>query len=374
MDVGYYISELLGRHGDVNVPGLGYFAHTRVNGYYNDREGKFYPPGYSVQFDPQFLDDDDVLAVHIAEKKKISVASSKYFTEKFVLGLKQQAAVGETMLADLGSFTMYNLQLIFRPNNVTSTDPEFFGYPTISLKKIGKAAAVPQYQPEAQTYTPEPAIPQYQPEPQFTPQEYYVAPEQEEYLVELVQKKRRRNTWIFITLTALATAAAILMVKKYDPEAFKFSFLTPDKEKQAEQPKIVMETVDTGKTKPAADSLQLVRKMSPDSAADTMTTTPLHAQDIASIPRFEVIAGKFKTIAEAGKAIIAFKAKNIEAKIVPDAPGTGTLIKVSVGTFITRGEAEDAKKGFIDAKQIKEADLDILQINPVEPAKPRVKK
>ena len=79
MDVGYFISELLGQHGNVSVPGLGYFTHTRVNGYYNEAEETFYPPGYSVHFEPQLVEDDS-LSQYIADNKHISLASSKYFT------------------------------------------------------------------------------------------------------------------------------------------------------------------------------------------------------------------------------------------------------------------------------------------------------
>ncbi|RYD87379.1 MAG: hypothetical protein EOP54_28875, partial [Sphingobacteriales bacterium] len=158
MDVGYYISELLGQHGYVNVPGLGYFAHTRVNGFYHDSERKFYPPGYSVQYDPQYLDDDEVLAQYMAEKKKISVASAKYFTEKFVAGLKQQAALGEAALADLGWFSFYNTHLTFKSNTVTSTDPEFFGLPAISLPRKGQEAAPAYYAPEPEITLPPSAM------------------------------------------------------------------------------------------------------------------------------------------------------------------------------------------------------------------------
>ncbi|RWY57221.1 HU domain-containing protein [Mucilaginibacter gilvus] len=358
MDVGYYISELLGQHGDVNVPGLGYFAHTRVNGYYNDREGKFYPPGYSVQFDPQYL-DDDALAIHIAEKKKISVASSKYFTEKFVLTLKQQAAIGETALADLGWFTMYNLQLIFRPNSVTSTDPEFFGYPTIKLHKLGKQSVIEHHEPGEPTYSPDAAAqPQYNPQPYIPGEQYQTEEEQEEYLIELTRKKRRKTTWVFILLTLITTALAVYMVKRYDPESFKFSF--GSKEKEPAKAPIILETIDTGKTKADTDSVSMIRNIKPDSATSTAIAAPV--KEVSSLQRYEVIAGSFKSLAQAGKAILMFKIAGLDsAKIVPDAPGR--RFKVSVGTFITKEKADALKQSLITAKKIK-PDSYTLPINP----------
>ncbi|OOQ60146.1 HU domain-containing protein [Mucilaginibacter pedocola] len=360
MDVGYYISELLGLHGDVNVPGLGYFAHTRVNGYYSDREGKFYPPGYSVQFDPQFLDNDDALAVHIAEKKKISVASSKYFTEKYVLGLKQQAAADEAQLADLGWFTMHNMQLLFKPNGVATTDPEFYGYPTISLKKLGRAKTInQQYQPEPETYTPEPAYqqPAYQEAPYVAP-EYpeYVDQEQEEYLIALTRKKRRRTLIIFVLLTLLVTAVAVFMIKKYDAKAFNFSFgANAEKEEpQAEAPKIVMETVDTT----ARDSGKVIRNLEPDS----VTQSSPAVKDTASLPRYELIVKNVKTNDEAGAAILDFRKKGIQAHVVTDLPGK--LIHISVGMYPTQGLAIEAQNQYIANKTFKAKDIYVQSVKP----------
>ncbi|AMR31921.1 hypothetical protein A0256_11040 [Mucilaginibacter sp. PAMC 26640] len=360
MDVGYYISELLGHHGTVNVQGLGYFAHTRVNGYYNDAEGKFYPPGYSVQFDPQSLQDDDALAVYIADKKKISVASSKYFTEKFVLNLKQQAVTAETALADLGWFsTNTNGQLIFRPNNVTGTDPEFFGYPAISLHKIGQQPQQPQYPAEVENSTGELAgqitVPVADSRQQAYSDEFQTEQEHEDYLVALTSKKRRTTRLVVLCLVILFTAAAIVLVQRYNPSAF--GFFNAPQEKPVAQPKIVIDTSDRVNKKDTADA-PLIR----DTAADTLSVKTTPVADSTFRPRFELIDGAFKTEAQVTAAIIRFKAKGIDAKRVAD-PGTGPLIKVSIGTYATRGEAEDALKAKL-ASKVADAKAKIIEINP----------
>jgi translation initiation factor RLI1 len=103
MDVAYYLSELLGQLGEVNVPGLGYFVQIRIEGYYNADDSTFYPQKNKVQFDPQIIDDDDdTLAQYIADKKNISLASSRYFTSKYISNLKQEAILKDVPLADLG--------------------------------------------------------------------------------------------------------------------------------------------------------------------------------------------------------------------------------------------------------------------------------
>lgn len=357
MDVGYYISELLGQHGDVNVPGLGYFAHTRVNGYYNNREGRFYPPGYSVQFDPQFL-DDDALAIHIAEKKKISVASSNYFIEKFVFGLKQQALTGEAALAELGWFsTNSNTQLIFKPNNISSTDPEFFGYPTITLQKIGHQPAEPEAQNEDTEGTSEVSPPVTPHQQQVNNNAFETDQEHEAYIMELTTAKRRKSKWIFIVLALLFTAAGIFLTQRYDPAAFNF-FTTP-KEKPPVAPTIIMATDDTVAAKKDTDTVPLVRNIDTDSVA--LKTTALANASLR--PRFELIDGAFKSMKSASAAILQFKQKGVDQAKIVNEPGTGKLIKISIGTFATRGEAEDGRKEMMASKK---ASLKayIIEINP----------
>src|SRR5476651_2579323 len=105
MDIAYYISDLLGQQGELSVPHLGYFAQIRKPAFYDDVAKKFYPPQYVVQFDPQVIDGDDSLAEYITGLKKISIASSKYFIEKYIVSLKNQVVIEDIPFADLGKFS-----------------------------------------------------------------------------------------------------------------------------------------------------------------------------------------------------------------------------------------------------------------------------
>lgn len=344
MDVGYYISELLGQHGDVNVPGLGYFAHSRVNGYYSDRDGRFYPPGYNVQYDPQYFDDDESLAQHMAAKKKISVASAKYFTEKFIASLKQQAALEETALSDLGWFYFHNSQLAFRANTNTNnnSDPEFFGLPAVPLERLNAAPRTEQYQPEAEAET-LPAVEAPQPylQNQLTDAEFTSAQEHEDYLIELTTRKRRKTTWIFIVLALLLSVLIAFLVNKYDPSAFNFSFGSRE-EKTATAPKIIVDHSDApaaGTVGPGSDSGKVIRNAEPDEDRNIAPAV----KDSAAMPRYEVVPDLYPSPRAARAAVEQYRRKGYIAKILEDA-GTGKLIKLSLGTFKTRGEAEDALK------------------------------
>ncbi len=134
MNLADYVSELLGTHDEVSMPGLGYFAFTHVYGYYNAEEEKLCPPRNEVAYNSQ-LKDDDLLAQYVADKKKISVATSKYFAEKFVSDLKEKASSGDFIFSNLGLFRTENGKLVFHPNK-SLPDHSFYGYPSITVKKL----------------------------------------------------------------------------------------------------------------------------------------------------------------------------------------------------------------------------------------------
>jgi hypothetical protein len=161
MDVAYYLSELLGQLGEVNVPGLGYFVQTRIPGYYNTADSTFYPPKNKVQFEPQPIDDDDdTLAQYIAEKKNISVASSRYFTEKYISNLKQEAVLKDVPLADLGHLRIQGSNIIFKAADVMTNDPAVFGYSPLRMDKLEGPSfkhQIGSYTQVTKEDTPEPA-------------------------------------------------------------------------------------------------------------------------------------------------------------------------------------------------------------------------
>ncbi|MBC7399498.1 MAG: SPOR domain-containing protein [Mucilaginibacter sp.] len=141
MDVGFYLGELLMQQGEVSVPGLGYFVQVRMSGHYDEAERKFYPPYHQVQFDVQSI-DDDALAEYIAVKKNISVASAKYFAEKYITNLKQQALIGEVPIGNLGFFYTELAQLTFKPAEKIIDDTIFYGFEPISINKVGDVKPV----------------------------------------------------------------------------------------------------------------------------------------------------------------------------------------------------------------------------------------
>lgn len=364
MDVGYFISELLGQHGDVSVPGLGYFVHTRVNGYYNDSEATFYPPRYSVQFDPQFI-DDDTLPQYIADSKNISLASSKYFTEKYVTGLKQQAATGEVAISNLGWFYTEGAKLVFRPNNELDTDPEFFGYPVIKMHKLSKQVAVIQQDSYSTA-----AVGSYQ-EPKEATQQFESNDEHEAYLVELTKKKRTKNIILFVGLAALFTGLIYYLYNRYDRSVFNLE--KPAGTRRADtaaQPKNVVVIPDSANTQPD-DSIKIVKFDSAQKQAvpqkDTAAVKPAATavapavKDTIAGPHYEILGGSFSNVKEANTAIGNYKKLGFEAHILENVPGRKR--KVTLGSYATRAEAIAAQQKILATKKIKAASIYIQPYN-----------
>ncbi|MBK0380777.1 HU domain-containing protein [Mucilaginibacter segetis] len=356
MDVGYYISELLGQHGDVNVPGLGYFAYTRVNGRYDAAESKFYPPGYSVQFDPQSF-EDDTLAEYIAVKKNISIASSKYFTEKFITALKQNAVSGNAQLSDLGFFSIEGTNLFFHPNKNEIPGPDFFGFPVIDVAKTGEQKPVAVTEPVAVPQRPKEILTEIIKPlpvgPQFESDRAH-----EEYLVELTTKRRRKTTWVFIGLALAFTALVAFLIYRYDPS--ELSLMQWGSEKKAPAPKIqVLPPTDTPKKQePEKDTSEII---TPVAKTDTLAKTTAAKTDTIPLPRWEIMGGTFKTLKEANRSIQNYKTLGVEARIADDVPGP--RVHITLGTFKKRSEAMTAIRELIDTKKVSK-DIYPLEIKP----------
>lgn len=367
MDIANYLSELLGQHGEISVPGLGYFVHVRVSASYNEAERKFYPPGYKIQFDSQTLEGDDTLTRYIAEKKKISLASSKYFTDKYITALKQEVALQEVKFADLGWFYMDKGKIAFK-SKVTNTDNAlFYGYEAVSIKKLNQAA-----EPEVQTSAPAPvpppipaaaAVTATEPLPLPPPiRELQVPVEpvdlQEEYIEEEPEQKRGIGIWAIVAVVAVILAGALFGIYRYKPSLLNFSkgeeIQLPVVPKAAPVAKPDTDTIKKATT--PIDSTKAISK--PDSA---LNTTTINTDTIKRV-HYELLAGAFKKKAEADKTILNYKKMGFNAHILQNVPGR--LIKITLGTYFDRDEAVAAKQKILNTGKLTDDKITIQPYNP----------
>ncbi|WP_295790966.1 SPOR domain-containing protein [Mucilaginibacter sp.] len=348
MNLADYLSELLAQYEEVSVPGLGYFVRERVNGFYNDKDSKFYPPYHRVKFVPQ-PKDDDVFTQYVADKKNISLASSKYFAEKFVAKLKEQALTGKYLFADLGLFYTAQDQLVFKANEKITDDPAFYGYPPLTVFKQGQTIN-DQYTKPLLT---DPAAATASPQPK--PVQPVV---DEPYFEEEAERKRGLSIWMIILIAVTALALAAFGVYKFYPQVF-------DKIGTAYH-RITGKTdadVPVYRHEVKADTTTVKK---PAVVKDTVTkaATPVApVVDTAKHVRFDLIATSSKTEWRANAEAQKFKAKNIDdVKVLSKKEAPGTRFKISVGTFTTPDAAEAAKNVLVKAGKIPQ-DSYIIQIN-----------
>ena len=316
------------QQGEVNVPGLGNFSQARVSSHYDEGSNEYHPPYHQVQFTEQVNNDDGRLAEYIASKKGISLASAKYFIEKYVTGLQQDVHKNEIALAGLGWFYMDQSQLLFRAADKVPGDPAFYGLPSVKINKLKHAELVEE------VYVPQPEV---APEPEPVEQEEAqpIAENEEEYQPEEEEYERPRRTgWLIFALIVII-AAGVYGLYRYNPAVFE-RFTAKPKEKA------VPKTIDT----PVTDSTDV---------------KPVVAVFDSTKTRYEVIVSAVEKIETADVIIKNLKTLDVDAHVVPDDPGRN--FKVTVGTYTTRTDAEAARKNLAAAGKIPK-DAYTLEIKP----------
>ncbi|CAM3640620.1 SPOR domain-containing protein [Mucilaginibacter galii] len=133
MDLSVYITELLNEHGNISIPKIGVFKQVRKRGYYNADEGKLYPPYFQTEFKQQAVEDDSLLQ-YLTSRSKVSASSAKYFMDKYLQNILQQAEIGEVMLGKLGWLSKEEETLSFRPAITGDTPSAAFGFVPVSIK------------------------------------------------------------------------------------------------------------------------------------------------------------------------------------------------------------------------------------------------
>ena len=347
MNLADYLTELLGQRNEVNVPGLGFFERVRVNGYYNEEEAKFYPPSHQVKFSSEARDDDS-FAQYVADKKNISLASSKYFTEKFVSKLKEDAAAGSFPFAGLGSFETEYGELVFKPNDKITNDPSLYGYEPVDISKTNVT-------PTDEAGDAEPVVTE-QAEIKPSGEEAII---QEHYAEEEEEMKRTFNIWTVIMIFIVVAAAAVFGAYKYDPSIFdRFNSVPavkkPIAKKMVVTPVAGQNAADSVKKAPAAaDS---AAKSATAFSQDTTTYDTLTQRHY--VIRVDVFNGK----KPADENVNHYKSLGLDAKLLPRTP-RHKRYKVIVGRYTTRSAAEQARLEMVNAKKIRR-DSQIITINP----------
>jgi cell division septation protein DedD len=402
MDIAVYIKELLVLHGELSIPGLGYFATVRVNGYYNKEEGRFYPPADQVRFDPQTLDNDDTLAEYITKNKNISLASSKYFVDKYVIALKEKATSGSADMPGLGNLTTVDGRLTFSPDNNADENDGLFDYPPVNIKKTTDEPVFQHSAPKTEDRPPEasilPNVPADKPGPVVVdepePDPVIATPSpttidtidavREKDLIAADTKtgdfpevlnlhshneagdepaKRSVNIWLILMTIVAIAAIALVAIYRYQPSLFgKF---TKWKHKEAIKPlpkpvlrrdSVKRDTIaelDTGKAipavKPADTATVKTASSAPVQAAPKNTVQP----DGIPTGAYVMLGGAFARKSEALKALKNYQNRGFTQIKMLDKASKGKYYKILFGVYKSHGEASAEQRKLINTGKIK---------------------
>ncbi|RYY35820.1 MAG: hypothetical protein EOP46_08700 [Sphingobacteriaceae bacterium] len=383
MDLSLYLIDLLAQHGEITVPGLGRFFNTRASAYYNEAEGKFYPPHNTVSYDQQY-DHDIRFAQHIAAKKGISVASAGFFIDKYVDGLLQEVAVNDAKITDLGWLRYDGIKLTFKPETVNNNDPAFFGLPAFEINKFGQeyiqqpliaTTSSPQLTETSSATTDKN-------EPVFESADLTASSPQQQYFQEeeyVYEEKRRFNIWVIIAITLIVLGAAAIGIYYYKP-----SLLGLDEKNQTLNTRIDSSLNDTAiRKKPThvndvvvADdnSTTVIQGETGVINTDTTVIPETKTQIIDGAPaaketpvadnriRQEVQAGAYNTEKRAIQSLSIFTGRGLEAKVVK---GNKRYI-ITLGTFYKYEDARAFQKELIAAKKIKKNETIIKEYPPTK--------
>ncbi len=375
MDLAIYINELLGLKGEVNVPGVGYFAQKRIAGHYNEDEKKLYPPSHEVTFDPEPKDDDG-LAAYISKKKNISPASARYFIEKYTAVLKQKASEGTADITGLGQLYYEYSTLAFRTDKKSGENtPSFYGFaPVKTGKGAGQAAGIDaasivvpphaikpppeeEYKPivlpaaiekgsEIITPTPvaEPETEAAAADVTFSTTRAFV-PHQ---VVEEEPDHRARNIWIVILLVVIIVLLLFGIAYQYNPGWFS--------------PNSKEDTVVIVKTLPASIKEDSVVKKDTSAKSSAPAQTISAAIDTFAVVHYDLLGGAFPTESTVNTQMLKYQKMGLRPRVLKHAPGK--LYKITLGTFFTEGQAENAKDSILKATGIKEKDIYLQRYIP----------
>ena len=372
MDLAVYISELLGLKGEVNLPGIGHFAHVRINGYYNEQENKFYPPSHNISFDPGDTEDEG-LATYISEKKNISPASAKYFIEKYVNGLKQQLPTRQVEIAGLGYIYIDGQSLAFRKISLPpSSDPAFFGLQPINITPVQTkplTTSIPKPEEPKEEAVDPPAdatekrsaelidgrIP---PAPKPTiiektePQD-----EESEYIYDEPQPKNNNNVWIALLLIVIAALLALLGLYKYKPGWF-------DRSKEKDQTFVAVSSADTTKPvdKKADDDSITKTVVKHDSAAKAVAPVNNATVDTAAVLHYEILGGAYKSETQANEVLARFQKLGLQPRILKHIQGNS--YKITLGTYFDKDQAQKAEDSILNSTKIKKGEIFLQTYNP----------
>ena len=136
-----YIKDLLYRNDCVVLPNLGAFITRNVSAKIDESNNVIYPPSKHISFNAKIIENDGLLANHIAIVENISREKAENKIHKKILSYNKSLNNGELVkFKDVGSLLLKNDKYTFSPSNNISFLSSAFGFSEFSISKVNKKA------------------------------------------------------------------------------------------------------------------------------------------------------------------------------------------------------------------------------------------
>jgi nucleoid DNA-binding protein/cell division septation protein DedD len=297
MRIEKYISALLYRYQCVTVPGFGAFLTEVRPAMADSSTYTFYPPKKAVSFNANVKNNDGLLANHIATQQKISYAQAVEQINAAVASWKQQLDNLDVItLKNIGDFGL-NAEgsLVFNPVDSTNYLTSAFGLASVVSSPVKREV----FKAEAEELEEKaPVI--------FTP-----------------ERKRSYSYLKYAAVFAVIVGVGGAAVVNY-------------RNAQVERQTLAVEKSVQQKVQQRLQDATFLIK--PSLPAVTMTVEEAQPE----ILPYHIIAGAYKSEANADKAVAELKAKGFKSERL--APTKYGLHPVTYSSFATRQEANAAMK------------------------------
>lgn len=325
-----YISELLYKHDCVIIPALGGFVANYQPAKINDLQNTFYPPSKSISFNKNLINNDGLLANHIAQKEKVSYPNACKRMEQEVaninVSLKNRSRV---LLKDVGTlFLDQESRLQFEPEENINFLLDAYGLTVFQKQPIKRTTLEEKITKEFKDRT---------------------AP-----LIVVKEGKKTSKKWMVAAAITIPLAFfAVWIPNKYDLSGgINYADLNPFKPdtKSVYVPKNPVSFVSESESKNIKEQIALaddnasylevnidearfvVRLKNEPIAEAVSTYVATNKQDL----HYHIVGGCFSSKVNAKKMVRRLKKEGFEANIVGKRKGLWT---VSYSSFATRKEA-----------------------------------
>ncbi|MEZ4720671.1 MAG: SPOR domain-containing protein [Flavobacteriales bacterium] len=359
MNLDQHIASLLEEHDCVIVPDFGGFVANYAPAKINKVNHRFDPPYRKISFNKLLTHNDGLLAAYVAQKENEQYAQALAKVKDYAVYLKSELKGKKRVEFDRIGVLFQLADGTFRFEQLKNADlfREGFGLESFFSKPIERKPMVKSaIEPKAEAQ-PKPEVKIVKPEPKVIPIEKAPEPEVQAEEKEPETTKRKIAYWpaaaalVGISVVGYALWLAIGTPLLKDRSQFHSSDLNPFSEKICPEYQVRSGSISVEPLESIEDEIVAIVDIdtiydSPERDKTVVASIEEKADQAGSaeLP-FHVIGGCFGEMSNAERLVAKYLKRGSNAAIIDK---KGTLNRVSVASYATKKEAEQALASFRD--------------------------